>query len=66
MELKLKDSIKLAQWDHAKINYFRLKDTTDKSHKALLKISKSWKEILQQSVRDILTISDEINSDSFK
>lgn len=62
LEGKLKDSLKLAQWDHAKLNYFRLKDTIEKSHRALLKISKAWNELLQQPVREALTLSDDFKS----
>jgi hypothetical protein len=39
---KFKDFIKLTQWDHSKPNYYRLKETTDKSHRQLNKLCKDF------------------------
>lgn len=50
VEDKLKEFIKLARWEKNP-SYFRLKEATEKSHRALLKIAKEYEAILNSSVQ---------------
>lgn len=40
IEEKFKDFLKLAKWDYS--NYYRLKESVEKSHKTIVKILKEY------------------------
>eukprot|EP01119_Soliformovum_irregulare_P021700 TRINITY_DN7280_c0_g1_i1.p1 TRINITY_DN7280_c0_g1~~TRINITY_DN7280_c0_g1_i1.p1 ORF type:complete len:2005 (-),score=855.75 TRINITY_DN7280_c0_g1_i1:210-5924(-) len=61
VEKKLADFIKLAKWDKA-INYYRLKEVTDKSHRKLAKFNKEYDVVLRTSVAHLFDPEENLDA----
>ena len=54
IEKELKDFVSISKWND--INYWRLKDSVEKSHRTIHKYVRKYQEVLNEPVQDLLVI----------
>ncbi len=56
VEDKFREMVQLSKWDLS--NYWSLKESSEKTHRKLIKLAKSYEEVLRAPVRDVI-VKDE-------